>query len=119
MPGTLEMLKAIMEQVPSGHMKIWSELVPDRDKILRQLTPQEEHAHEEVGDIESELRANLKRGLRLIRLFESKRFLLSDQARQSDERADSADARGKELGFRKTAEGVPVLVEFDPRLLDG
>jgi hypothetical protein len=111
MPGVLDALKAILEGIPGGFTEPWYGVRPGKDKILRDLTPDEIKDHEEVCMLESELRASLRRSLRCIRLFESKRYLLLDKIRVSDERADSAEAREKVLGFRKTMEGTHVLVE--------
>lgn len=113
MPGTLEVLKSILEQIPPGFTSPWIPLRPIKDRILRELSVEEIRDHEEVCELESELRASLRRSLRYIQLFESKRFLLLDKVRMSDERADSAEARGKVLGFRKTVDGDRVLVESE------
>jgi len=111
MPGILDALRALLQGVPAGFMEPWSDVRPGLDKVLRDLSPEEIHGHEEICALESELRASLRRSLRQLRLFEAKRFLLLDNLRTSDERAETAEARNRVLGFRKTLDGNHVLVE--------
>ena len=118
MAGALDILKTILETVPGGYIDPWSEVRPGVDKILKQLSPEEVRSHEDLCELESALRSSLRKSLRLIQLFESKRFLFKDQLRLSDERAESSEDRGFALDVRKTEDGVPVLVESPLESLD-
>jgi len=111
MPGILDTLRVLLQGIPAGFMEPWSDVHPGTDKVLRDLSPEEIRGHEEICALEGELRASLRRSLRQLRLFESKRFLLLDHLRLSDERAESAEARNRVLGFRRTLDGNHVLVE--------
>ena len=112
MPSPLDVLKAIMEGIPPGYIEPWDGVRPGKDRILRKLTEEEIRAHEELCSLEAELRASLRKSLRYIRLFESKRFLFKDRLQLSSEQAESAENRGYVLDLRKTEDGTPVLVEI-------
>ena len=111
MSSPLDLLKALLEGVPSGFVDLWSPVKEGQDKVIKELTQEEISEYEELHSLESDLRSSLKESLRLIQLFESKRFLFKDKLRLSEERAESADRRGCVLDVRKDPDGVPVLVE--------
>lgn len=111
MSSTIDVLKTILESIPPGIGTPWHPIVDGRDTVIREITDTEKAAHEEICDLDSELRAHLRRSLRLIRLFEAKKTLLLENLYSSDERAETADMRNRALGFRRTEDGKYVLVE--------
>ena len=111
MPGPFEALRFLLESIPPGSEKFWYDLCPGKDRVLRELSSEEIQKHEELCSLESELKASLRKSLRYVRLFESKRFLMADGLRMSLEQAETAESRKCILGLRKTAQGRHVLVE--------
>ena len=86
--------------------------------MVRELTEEEIEAHTEITEIDSELRATVRRALRLVRLLDAKQILLSEHIQQSDERLESADIRGLAIGLRETSEKTPVVVVYTPEAQD-
>ena len=111
MSSTIEVLKTILESIPPGIGIPWHPLIEGKDAVLREITAEEKISHEEICNLDSELRAHLWKSLRLIRLFEAKKTLLLERLYSSDERAETADIRNRAIGFRRTNDGKYVLVE--------
>lgn len=118
MANLLDMLESLIEQVPQGYRHMWSDFEPRRETVVRPITESEISAHKEIYELDSELRASLRTSLRLIRLIQAKRVILRDNLALSDERLETADLRGKHLGFRVLEDDTPVVVEFDPESCD-
>lgn len=112
-----QVLKAIIESIPQGFIDPWLPMDPESDTVIRPLKPEEIEAYDELWHLESELRASLRKSLRLMNLLESKRYLFSDNLKLSSERIETAEMRGKFVALRKDFEGVPILVEMDPSCL--
>jgi len=107
-----DVLKSILETVPPYYREPWEDVNPREERILRKLTESEVKTHEEVCGLDADLRASLCSSLRLMKLFEAKQFLFIDSIRLSDERAETAEGRGKHIGFRRAPDGTRVLVEI-------
>jgi len=114
MASALDALKLLLEQVPPGHIDYWYTLRPKYERVIRNLTDAEIQEHEQICSMDEDLRALLKRSLRLVRLIEAKQTMLCESLICSNELLESAEARGKIIGLRKSEEDIPVVVEMDP-----
>ena len=57
--GALDFLKAVLESIPGGHIEHWLTLRPDKEKVIKRLSEEEISLHEELSDMESEMRVSL------------------------------------------------------------
>lgn len=75
-------------------------------------------AHRELQNLSSEVARLCSRHARLKQTLSAKSILFWDQVRDINERAETCDLRGVELGFRITSDGTPVIVEYkkDPNI---